>query len=531
MRVIRRDDDFFAIECRGYSPILRNAAKMSPGLLWDKERKHWYGRADAVDLCAAHLSNEGIIVEASDVDSQPNYTVEYSSKLRAYQKEGVHFLVSQKRAILADDMGLGKTLTALSAAFASKGRSVLVVCPNRAKHVWVKELEKSFSPTSICLPKGRKVESLDGGHVWICNYEILDAWKDEFIRKNFDVVIFDECHNLMNEKSKRTIAARAVAKDASYVWGLSGTLIPNRVSDLYSIVETIRPGTFGTFFNFAFRYCGPEQGEHLSRSVPGAKEKHWDFDGSSHEDELRQRLAYFALRRTKTDVALELPKKTRQSIFLDVAAPAASYLIPSKSEIRRLLDLTATKKIPDILDAARNAIEDGEKVVIFTYRKSIAENIAASLHASGVKTALVTGEVPLAQREASIAAGHAGNIQAFVATIDSAGDAIDLSFASVAIFAELSYEPFKLLQAEARLHRFGQTRPVLVQYFFARGTIDELIAQHIIDKLDTQVDVGLASDGAPLNSSLREDEGAMLDRLYQAMAGFEEKGIEDNDDE
>lgn len=527
MRVVRLDSNFYAISCVGYSIALRNAAKMSPGMFWDSERRIWYGRQDAVDLCCAILSNGGITVEAapSDYVYERWRDMHFSPKLRNYQLVGARHLIEEKRAILADDMGLGKTLTALSAAFASGSNRILIVCPNRAKDVWKRELKKSFNEEAF-YPQGRGGRNEPAGklsssaRVWVINYEILSAWQEILIRESFDDVIFDECHNLMNEKSKRTQAARAVSKDATYVWGLSGTLLPNRVSDLYAIVETIRPKTFGTFFNFAFRYCGAIQGEHPSRAVPGAKEKHWNFDGSSNEDELRQRLAYFALRRTKSDVKLELPPKTRMSLFVDVkgARPPSVAASLSKSEMRRQLDVAATGKLGDVVDAARAAVLEGNRVVIFTYRKVVAESLTASLTAAGVFAQYFHGDVPQARRLSYLTSPP----DVLVATIDSAGDAIDLSFASVCIFAELSYEPFKLLQAEARLHRFGQENPVLIQYFLARGTVDELVAKAVIDKLDTFGAVGFTPDGEALQPALQENESDMMQRLYDAMLSFEE---------
>jgi len=537
MKVIQFSSSLYGI-VSAYNRGVINASKLIPGMTWDKTRNAWTGTRDAVDRTCKILSENGVpvaplvVVDAWNGGFRTRAAQHFPKKLRQYQYDGGIFIIDEKRAILAFDMGLGKTLTALSAALAV-GKRVLIVCPSKGRDVWRQELKKSFNAEAYFC-EGRSPRSLAvQTRIVVCHYDILSAWSSLLALFAFDVVIFDEAQNLMNETSARTKAARKVSERATYVWGLTGTPIPNHVADLYSIVETIRPGTFGDkFFNFGRRYCAGHQEEHPSRTIPGAKEKHWVFgpckdcgkDGTSNLDELRERLSYFLLRKTKSDVALELPAMTRQSIFLDV--PNVTGLLPSaetlrnRKETRRLLDLSANAKFRYIEDAAFDAVQDGAKVVIFTYRKAVAESVVANLIVRGVTRATCFhGDKSQAVRKTILDDAARGEVDVLVATIDSAGDAINLSFASVCIFAELSYEPYKLLQAEARLHRFEQKNPVLVQYYLARGTIDELIAANVIAKLETMPALELTPDGALLQTSLQESDDALLSNLYASMLG------------
>ena len=535
MRVVyAREPGFFGIQS-GYSPALQKIARSIPGITWDKNQSLWKGRQDAVDTVAAHLSNAGIRVDSLEARSEPGFSGPLPATLRDYQRAGVEFILAEKECILADDMGLGKTFQTLAAAIASGSSRILIVCPHRARNVWKAELIKRFGrePTLLNSRTGDAAKLPENGFV-ICHYEIVFAWKAPLEKWSPQFVAFDEAQNLSNEKTQRTIGARVASADATYRVALTGTPIPNRISDLYPIVETVRPGTFAgngsvPFFPFGLRYCNGHQEEHPSREVQGANEKHWDFSGSSRLDELKQRLAYFMLRRTKTDVQAQLPPKVRQSVFLDV--PNAGMMPGSalnRSETRRLLDIAGTAKIKPVIEAAADAARDGANVVVFTHRKATADTIAAGITAAGVRAITYHGDIASGEREKRLAAFQqlcqpivpfaVGTV--FVATIDSAGDAISLAGASVCIFAELSYEPYKLLQAEDRLHRHGALSTVFIQYFLARGSVDELIARNVIEKLDVIGSAGLTPNGAALQESLQENETDLMSRLYANMADW-----------
>ncbi len=177
-------------------------------------------------------------------------------KPRTYQKEAAKFLIDKKRAILGDTMGLGKSCSALTAAKEVGGKT-LIVCPSYVRGVWAApngELAKWWRDASAIMLKGTKPSPIDADVV-VIHYDILHAWVDALRDWGPVAMIIDEAHALMSSDSRRTKACRAIANSCEYVWGLTGTPLTNRPRDLFGVVDTIRPGTFGSFFKFALRFC------------------------------------------------------------------------------------------------------------------------------------------------------------------------------------------------------------------------------------------------------------------------------------
>ncbi len=243
----------------------------------------------------------------------------------------------------------------------------------------------------------------------------------------------------------------------------------------------------------------------------------WDFNGASNQEELHARLSVFMLRRTATDVALELPPKTRQIVSVDV--PAKAHLAPNAGakEMRASLDRAADAKIHDALELIRGHVASGHKVVAFCWRRSVADFLGNALREAKQGAAIIHGGTPTLQRGKALEeakATRSGHLLA--ATIASASTGIDLSYADVCVFVELTYAPQELLQAEARLHRFGQEKPVLIQYVIARGTTDDLIAAKVIAKLDVYEKV-IGKTGESLAGDLAGDPEDILAELYSAI--------------
>lgn len=266
--------------------------------------------------------------------------------------------------------------------------------------------------------------------------------------------------------------------------------------------------------------------------MPAIKKVVWKFDGVSNADELHRRLSFMMLRRTKEDVGLELPSKTRLVVNLDVSSKhrhgITQQLFQSKAAMRRALDASADGKLPDVAKTILLDLEQDARVVCFTHRRAIAEYFADAAATAGFATSVIHGGVDQNRRDVRIAeARRATGAHILAATIDTCSSSIDLTYASVGNFAELSWVPSTLAQAEARLHRSGQTKPVLIRYFIARGTADELILQSVISKLDAfEKIIGGADDNLKndLDSAPKGDEA--LKRLYEAMVARQARDAE-----
>lgn len=530
MKITALDSGLYKLSHERFSAAMTGSATAIPGLV-KSGTYEVTGASDAISAAIDYLVNErgldrecfedkhllhpqqrGIVTSECDTDA----------RLRCYQREAMRFMRYTKRCILADDMGLGKSASAICAAtsFLTQKR-VLIVCPSYVRGVWTNphnggELQKWAGERLLIFNCGTtKATWISPENQFaVCHYDILHAWAEKLIDWKPEIVIYDEAHYLMNPASQRTKAAMAISRDSQYVWALTGTPMTNRPRDLWGLLSTIVPGRFGEvdkgFFKFGLRYCAAEKVQVTPIKTV------WKFDGSSRADELRNRLSHFMLRRTKSEVALELPAKTRQVIRVATGSKSggAGFVGGDKLALRSVLAAAADAKLDTAaIPLIQAHLEEGRRVVVFTYRKAVAEFIANALGGvfihSGVSQQRRGKLLDDLRKQdgASLVAG----------TIDSMSTGIDLSYADVAVFVELTYEPHEFLQAEARLHRFGQKNPVLVQYLVAMGTADELVADMVILKLDTFEAVIGGVQETGLRSSLQQDEASLMKSLYEGL--------------
>lgn len=459
-----------------YSQKLVGICKSIPGLRWEPEAKAWCGYADACNEVLKHLHPPKLIPMTMSPVSDPVY----DERLRGYQNEGVDYLLTHANegCILADVMGLGKSAQAI-VAVQKLGGHTLIVCPSFVRGVWHKELEKWAHARALGLESLKPLPISGDPQYIVCHYDILHAHIDALHDWRVDNLIIDEAHFLSNSRARRSIAVKELAGQARYRIALTGTPMTNRPKDLWNVVDIICPGRFGKYWAYGIRFCDGHQ--DTVGQGPEAKAV-WNFDGASNLDELKHRLGYFMLRRTHNDVALELPPKTRQVVELKV--PPINRLAVSRSfgaaDVRRALDVAADGKLEELIPMLKQHVEDGAKVVCFTYRRLIAERIAEDCNGE-----YIHGEVNQKERDRRIEAcakAPAGSL--LVTTIDISSVGVDYSFASVGVFAELTYEPTELAQAESRLHRPGAVKPVLIQYIIGLGTVDELVKQACLSKLE-----------------------------------------------
>ncbi len=518
MRVIRnpRLPGGWAIEADYYSPVLSAICRGVPGMQ-SLGRGTFSGHLDAVRLAVAGLEIRGLRFDATALegaDEPGKFLAPIAAKgLRPYQVEAVRYLLSRKCALLADAMGLGKSCSALTAARALASKT-LVVCPSYVRGVWAApqgEIMKWWPAARdyVACPAGTKPRPLPAEtKVVVIHYDIFAAWADALKEWGPRVLIIDEGQALMNEGSKRSTAIKAVRAGCEFVWVLTGTPPLDRPKDAWNMVDTISPGRFGGFFGYGLRYC-----DAAKKQVTPTKAV-WDFSGASNLPELRERFASFMLRRTAADVALQLPPKTRQIVMVEV--PARAHLMPDAGAkaMRESLNKSADAKIADAAAMLLAHVSEGHKCVVFCYRRSVAEFIANTISEAGFTSGIIHGGVPALRRGLAIEKAKATlGGHALCCTIDATATGIDFSYADVGVFVELTYEPNELLQAEARLHRFGQQRPVLIQYIIARGTTDELIASKVVGKLDTWEAV-VGTTGESLGGDLKGKPEEILADLY-----------------
>jgi SNF2 family DNA or RNA helicase len=482
--------------------------------------------AETLDAQAAAFAQ--LLKLSGDPDAAFKTAVALADGLFPHQIEGVAFLLGRRRAILADDMGLGKTRQAIvSLRHLTPGGPRLVVCPASVKQNWAREIGVVTPDTSVLVIGGSAPASLTAEWI-IINYDILGRHVDHLLRVAWAALVFDEAHYLKNHTSARSKLARqltatAAASSTLAVQLLTGTPLTSRPRDLFVLLQLAAHPLGRSFLAFAKRYCAAEKGEYG-----------WKTGGASNIEELTVQLHGVMLRRSKDDV-LALPPKLRTWLPVEVPAGTGSRAIkkvfellagkdsrptPSRDvELRRRGKLLAflvearqalaVAKTSATLDFVRGAIDQGEKVIVFSCFDDPIQKLATELGSTAV---VVTGKTPGAMRQPLVDRFQTdADVRVFIANIIAGGTGLNLTAATQVVFNDLDWVPTNHWQAEDRAYRIGQTRTVNVTYFVARDTIDDFV-QAVLETKAALVKAIVEGDALAPGSG-----GDVLDELQRVL--------------
>ncbi len=426
-----------------------------------------------------------------------------------YQKAGIAFALDREGTIIGDDMGLGKTIQAIGVVNADTSiHSVLVICPASLKLNWRNEFRKWCSRRADITVFPDKTPPIDDAAdvgVAIANYDQLK----KLPAVSYDLVIVDEAHYAKNPKAQRTKHVHAICKMARRKILLSGTPIANRPVELWSLLQIVDPerwdppgfskghpvgaGEGAGFFRFAKRYCDAKEVWH-------GRTKHWDFTGASNLPELQEKLrSTCMIRRLKSDVLKDLPPKRRRIVTLstpvnegeaaafaalglsyDDAIEALSRDRVTFTELSKARHDTALAKVPAVIDYVNEALETSDKVIVFAHHQDVIDELEKGLFGHGVVT--ITGATVQETRQRHKDEFQEGKARVIIGSIGAMGVGWTLTASSHVIFAEQSWVPSEMTQAEDRAHRIGQRNSVLVDILVADGSVDANMMQTVIAK-------------------------------------------------
>ncbi len=461
--------------------------------------------------------------------------------LRPYQEQGLSWLRFLDElgsgGVLADDMGLGKTIQTiallLSVKQANKKLCTLIVAPTSVVGNWVREIER-FAPslsTALWHGAGRRgqEDELSSNNVIITSYALLRRDIDLLTKLDLDYAILDEAQNIKNPESATAQAAREL--NANRRLALTGTPIENRLSEIWSIFEFVSPGLLGPLRRFEEKFARPiDQGD------------------SKVAARLRAVIHPFILRRTKIEVADDLPPKIESDKIIDLAADQRALYTQVLREVRanvmgevekagiakshlhilagltklrqaacdpRLLGLTRqyahedSAKLMALRELVEEAESGGHKVLIFSQFVSMLKLIREALNEDKIKHEYLDGST----KDRAERIDHFQNdptITAFLISLKAGGSGLNLTAADTVIHYDPWWNPAVEDQASDRAHRIGQKKVVTVYRLVAEGTIEEKILQLKEKKR------------ALVSSVLSEDEGgskklskADLDELFR----------------
>ncbi len=432
------------------------------------------------------------------------------ARLYPYQVEGVAFIASTGRALLADDMGLGKTLQAIAAAVWLRehegAQRSLVICPASLKHQWKREIER-FTDLGAAVIQGpahqRDAQYRARSPFTIVNYELV--LRDAAVIQEIlapDLLVLDEAQRIKNWRTKSAAAVKSIQSRWAFV--LTGTPLENRLEDLYSLMQVVDPRVLGPLWRYLLDF-------HVS-------DPRGRVLGYRNLSELRRRLAPLMLRRDRSLVRDQLPDRIqhqldvpldKRQVELHDSALQAAAKIAARMKTRPLTP-TEENMLMAALQRARMAcdaaglvdkvtvgspkldelsrlletlcIEGNHKVVIFSQWERMTAMAEERANALGLGSVRLHGGVPSKHRGALLDRFRDDpSIQVFLST-DAGGVGLNLQAASALINLDMPWNPAVLEQRIARVHRLGQREPVQVVLMVAQKAYEARVAALVASK-------------------------------------------------
>ncbi len=429
--------------------------------------------------------------------------------LRPYQVHGFHWLNYLQDVnwggILADDMGLGKTIQALS--FLQHFRDVngrlnaLVVCPTTLMFNWENEIKKFTPDLTYHIHHGgdrtRSKEVLAGYNVIITTYGTLRSDIKLLLEMPFDYAVLDESQAIKNPSSKVTKAACLL--QAKHRLCMSGTPLQNNTFDIFAQMNFLNPGMLGSLEFFRQEFA-----------VPIDK-----FGEQDRKDHLRKLLYPFILRRTKEQVAKDLPEKTETILFCEMEdeqrkvyeAYRNDYrdkilgtietqgiqrsqltILQGLMKLRQICDspaiLNETDKYPNhsikLDELAREITENigDHKALIFSQFLGMLALIRERLKELDVKYEYFDGSTTATERERAIQAfQNDDTCRVFLISLKAGGVGLNLTAADYVYIVDPWWNPAVEQQAIDRTHRIGQTKNIFAYRMICKDTIEDKILQ------------------------------------------------------
>lgn len=393
------------------------------------------------------------------------------------------------RALLALPPGLGKTMISLLHLARHPERlPAVVICPASVKWVWAEEARKWTDMEAEVL-EGRNGRWTRSRPLTVLNYDILRHHLKSLRAAGFQTAILDECHYLADRRSRRTKASVALCKGVPSVLALSGTPATIKPAQMFSVLRVLKPRDWPNRWKFLQRYCDPKL-THWG----------WQFQGASHVEELHDKLLWSCMiRRDKREVLPDLPPKLRQIVRLPLSDPdeyqranehflawlagldgeqaRRAAKVEALAKVGYLLRLSASLKLPATIGWLTDWLEScDEKIVVFAVHREIVNKLMHQL--AQYRPVKIDGSVTGAKRRRIVEAFQSDpSIRVLIGNVKAAGVGITLTAARTVAFAELTWSPPDLIQAEDRCHRIGTTETVWIHYLSAEGTIEQRLCR------------------------------------------------------
>jgi superfamily II DNA or RNA helicase len=429
---------------------------------------------------------------------------QFKATLRPYQAYGLAWLDLLRESglggVLADDMGLGKTVQVLALLALEKTRGnlaepVLIVAPTSLMTNWFNEAQR-FAPDLKFLvlhgPDRRQdFAAIPEYDVVLTTYPLIARDREVLLSREWHMAVLDEAQTVKNPDAATTRWLRDVR--ARHRFCLTGTPMENHLGELWSIMSFVNPGYLGDKAAFSRQWRIPiEKRADKARAAA-----------------LAQRVKPFLLRRTKTEVATELPAKSEiiEAIVLEGAQRdlydsirlsmsrkvrkaieerglAKSHIVVLEALLRMrqaccdpaLLKLDdgierPSAKLDRLIEMVLELLSEGRKIIVFSQFTSMLDLIRRRFDAEELRYSVLTGETR--DRKKPIEAFQNGASDVFLISLKAGGVGLNLTAADTVIIFDPWWNPAVEEQAIDRAHRIGQDKAVFVYRLVAAGTIEE----------------------------------------------------------
>ncbi|SFE53726.1 SWIM zinc finger [Blastococcus tunisiensis] len=443
-----------------------------------------------------------------DVDdtAPPTAPAGLAAQLRPYQLQGYQWLSVLWDAglggVLADDMGLGKTLQALALVCRAKAAGeltapVLVVAPTSVVSNWAREAER-FAPglaVATIEATGRKrgttlAEAVDGADLVVTSYTLLRLGEEDYRALPWSGLVLDEAQFVKNHQAKTYAAARRLP--ARFKLAITGTPVENNLMDLWAMLSIVAPGLFPSPQRFTEHYRTPI-------------EKAGDPEVLAA---LRRRIRPLMRRRTKEQVAAELPPKQEQVLEV-VLNPKHRKIYDThlQQERRKVLGLVddlqqhrftifrsltllrqlaldaslvddeyadvRSSKVDAFLEHLQEVVAEGHRALVFSSFTGFLGTVRARLDAAGLPYAYLDGSTR--DRQQTIEEFRDGRAPVFLISLKAGGFGLNLTEADYVYVLDPWWNPAAEAQAVDRAHRIGQDKTVMVYRLVAADTIEQKV--------------------------------------------------------
>jgi superfamily II DNA or RNA helicase len=419
--------------------------------------------------------------------------------LRLYQKIGVawmyHLYRNELGGILADEMGLGKTVQAIcliQAIRQSETGAALVVCPAGLVGNWAREILK-FAPDLRVYchhGSGRMKESANWDRDWdviITSYSTLSLDEALFHEHSFPLVIGDEAQHIKNRRTQHAKSLKRLQSGGRFL--LTGTPIENSMEDLISLFEFLLPGYL------------QKPGKNLS-----ADDRAW------YQQRVKERTAPYILRRTKVQVAPELPEKIEQVVYCEMdsvqkalyektqrqcavnirnleekGASEGKLRMAAFTELLRLRQICADPRLVDdqksVLHSAKfqafweildESIDGGHRILVFSQFVSLLKLLREELENSEIPYCYIDGSTRNRLNEVD-RFNNNDTIPVFLISLKAGGTGLNLTGADTVIHYDPWWNPAAESQATDRAHRIGQHKVVTSMKLIVSGSVEEKV--------------------------------------------------------